>query len=127
MSGGGRRADRVAERIKVELSELLLRGTVRDPDAADACVTDVKVSDDLSHARVYVRLLRNDVSEKAQAGAIEALNRAAGFLRRELSPKLKLKYQPELRFFWDEGIDRATRIEELLSEIEREGREGTGR
>ena len=42
MSGGGRRAERVAERIKVELLELLLRGIVRDPSAADACVTDVK-------------------------------------------------------------------------------------
>ena len=127
MSGAGRRAERVAERIKAELMELLLRGVVRDPSAADCCVTDVKVSDDLAHARVYVRLLRSDVTEREQARAVAALNRAAGFLRRELSPRLELKYQPELRFFWDDGIDRAARIEQLLSDIEREGREGSGR
>jgi ribosome-binding factor A len=100
---------------------LLVRGTVRDPSAADCCVTAVKVSDDLSHARVYVRLLRAEVSEQERARAVAALNHAAGFLRRELAPLINLKYQPELRFFWDEGIDQAARIEALLSEIEREG------
>jgi ribosome-binding factor A len=123
MSGatGGRRAERVAERIKAELMELLVRGTVRDPNAADCCVTGVHVSDDLSHARVYVRLVRAEVSAEAPAQLVAALNRASGFLRRELAPVLKLKYQPELRFYWDEEIDRAARVEALLSDIAREG------
>ena len=116
-----RRSARVGERIKMELMEMLLRGVVRDPSAADCLVTDVKVSDDLSHARVYVRLSRAEASEAEQRALVAALQRAAGFLRRELAPRLELKYQPELRFFWDEGIDRAARIEALLSEIEREG------
>jgi ribosome-binding factor A len=116
-----RRADRVAERIKAELMELLLRGVVRDPEARDACVTAVKVSDDLRHAVVYVRLLRSEVSEAARVAAVAALNRAAGFLRRELAPRLRLKHQPELRFFWDDDLDRAARIEALLSEIASEG------
>ena len=59
----------------------------------------------------------------AQAKVVAALNRASGFLRRELAARIELKHQPELRFFWDEGVDRAARIEELLSEIEREGRD----
>jgi ribosome-binding factor A len=101
-----------------------VRGAVRDPNAADVCVTAVKVSDDLSHARVYVRLLRAAVDDEMQQRAVRALNHAAGFLRRELAPLIKLKYQPELRFFWDEGVDRAARIEALLSEIEREGTRG---
>jgi ribosome-binding factor A len=112
----------VAERIRSELMQLLLRGVVRDPAAADSCVTDVVMSDDLGIAKVYVRLLRGEVDEPAQQRALDALGRASGFLRRELAPKLKLKYLPELRFYWDEGIDRAGRIESLLSEIEREGR-----
>ena len=120
-AGTGRRAERVAERIKAELAALLVRGIVRDPSAADSCVTGVKVSDDLSHARVFVRLLRAEVSEQAQERAVDALNRAAGFLRRELATVLELRHQPELRFFWDEDLDRATRIDALLSEIEREG------
>ena len=49
--------------------------------------------------------------------AVDALNRAAGFLRRELSPRLQLKYLPQLRFYWDEVVDQAARIEELLGDI----------
>ena len=121
-TGPSRRPERVAERIRSELMQLLLRGVVRDPAANDCCVTDVQMTDDLGIAKVYVRLLRGDVDESAQRGAIDALGRAAGFLRRELGPKLKLKYLPELRFYWDDGIDRAGRIATLLSEIEREGK-----
>ena len=119
----GRRAERVAERIKTELMALLLRGAVRDPGAQDGLITQVVVSDDLSHARVYVRLLREEADEPAQKRLISALSRAAGFLRRELAGRIELKHQPELRFFWDDGLDRAARVEQLLAEIEREGRQ----
>ena len=118
----GRRAERVGERIKTELMELLLRGAVRDPGAADCFITDVVVSDDLGHARVYVRLLREDAGEPEQRRALQALGRASGYLRRELATRLQIKHQPELRFFWDDGVDRAVRIERLLAEIAREGR-----
>lgn len=118
----GRRAERVGERIKTELMELLLRGDVRDPGAADCFVTDVVVSDDLSVARVYVRVLREDVKESEQRRVLSALGRAAGYLRRELASRLDIKHQPELRFFWDDGVDRAERIERLLAEIASEGK-----
>jgi len=117
----GRRAERIAERIKVALMELLLRGVVRDPGAKDVYITAVQVSDDLSHARVYIRLLRDSVSPADQRAAVDALGRASGFLRRELASRLEVKHQPEIRFFWDEGMESASRIEELLAEISREG------
>lgn len=116
----GRRAERVAERIRIELMDLLVRGVVRDPQAADCFVTAVRVNDDLRSARVWVRTLRTDIDEAAREQAVTALNRAAGFLRRELAPRLQLKYQPELRFVWDEGEERAARIEALLAEDRRE-------
>lgn len=112
----GRRAERVAERIRVELMERLVRGVVRDPSAADCFVTAVRVTDDLRTARVWIRMMRSDVSEDVREEAVAALNRAAGFLRREIAPQLKLKHQPELRFVWDEGEERAARIEALLAE-----------
>jgi ribosome-binding factor A len=118
----GRRAERVGERIKTELMQLLLRGDVRDPGAADCFITDVVVSDDLSRARVYVRLLREDVREPEQKRALAALGRAAGYLRRELAGRLEIKHQPELRFHWDDGVDRSERIERLLAEIASEGK-----
>ena len=121
-AAGGRRADRVAERIKVELMDLLLRGAVRDPGARDAYVTGVAVSDDLSHARVFVRALGEVETDAQQQRVVVALNRASGYLRRELAARVELKHQPELKFFWDAGVERAARIEQLLSEIQREGR-----
>jgi ribosome-binding factor A len=112
-----KRSDRVAERIRTELMDLLIRGVVRDARAEGAVVTAVRVSDDLRHATVYVRIARPDVSEAAAHAAVEALNRARGFLRRELTPRLGLKYQPDIAFAWDAEIDRAARVERLLAEI----------
>lgn len=118
-----KRSDRVAERIRTELMDMLIRGVVRDARADGACVTHVRVTDDLRRAMVYVRLTRPDVSEAAARAAVEALRGARGFLRRELTPRLGLKFQPEIDFAWDDTVDRATRIETLLSEIAAEGRD----
>ena len=119
-----KRSDRVAERIRTELMDLLIRGVVRDARAASACVTRVRVSDDLRHATVYVRLGVPDVSQKAAEAAVEALNHARGFLRRELTPRLGLKYQPDVSFAWDAEVDRANRIEHLLAEIAQDRNKG---
>lgn len=109
-----KRADRVAERLRAELMDMLLRGEVRDPAASAAFVTNVALTDDLQNARVYVR----SVTDGADPDAIvRGLQRAAPYIRRELSPRLQLKYLPQLKFFWDEGVDRAARVEALLDEI----------
>jgi ribosome-binding factor A len=77
---------------------------------------------------VYVRLAREQAGEALveasaieQKAAVDALNRAAPFIRRELSPRLDLKYQPSLRFFWDDNLDKASRVENLLREIAQDG------
>jgi ribosome-binding factor A len=115
-----KRSDRVGERIRAELMEMITRGAFRDPGLSRCYVTDVKLSDDLRHARVYVRSLLSETSGADREKVIEGLGRAAGYIRRELAPRLKLKYHPELKFFWDENVDRARRVEELLHEIEKE-------
>ena len=88
---GFRRADRVAERIRSELMELLLRGSVRDPAARDVVVSDVRMTDDLSIARVYVRVLE-EIDKDRQDAVVDALGRASGFLRREIGPRLQLRH-----------------------------------
>lgn len=113
---GFRRADRVAERIRSELMELLLRGSVRDPAAADVVVSAVRMTDDLSIARVYVRVLE-EIPEDRQTRVVEALERATGFLRRELGGRLQLRHVPSLEFYWDDVVDSALRIESILDEI----------
>lgn len=111
------RAQRVAGRLQAELMELVLRGALRDPGLADAFFTQIHLSDDLRHARIYFRLTRPSVGAKDREHALHALERASGFLRKELGPRLQLQYMPELKFFWDEGPDRAARVDEVLAEL----------
>ena len=113
---GFKRADRVAEQIRSELMDLLLRGSVRDPAAKDVVVSAVRMTDDLSIARVYVRVLE-EVDTERQESVVDALGRASGFLRRELGHRLQLRHVPSLQFYWDDVVDSALRIESILDEI----------
>jgi ribosome-binding factor A len=121
---GFKRADRVAERIRSELMELFLRGSLRDPAAKDVVVSAVRMTDDLSIARVYVRVLE-EVDLEKQESVVAALERATGFLRRELGQRLQLRHVPSLQFYWDDVVDSALRIESILDEIGAEDTEGT--
>ncbi|MBW1761364.1 MAG: 30S ribosome-binding factor RbfA [Deltaproteobacteria bacterium] len=113
---GFRRADRVSERIRSELMELVLRGSVRDPAAKDVVVSAVRMTDDLSIARVYVRVLE-EIGSDRQDAVVEALDRASGFLRHEIGQRLQLRHVPKLEFYWDDVVDSALRIESILQEI----------
>ncbi|MEO0323804.1 MAG: 30S ribosome-binding factor RbfA [Myxococcota bacterium] len=123
-SGGGR-PERVAERIRAELGDMLLRGALGDPAAQGAVVSAVRVSGDLSVARVYVRTLEA-ASARRQQALVEAFERGAGRLRRRLAARLQLRRAPELRFHWDDVVDSAGRIEGLLDSIARDAPDGEG-
>jgi ribosome-binding factor A len=111
-----KRADRVADLIKIEISNLLLK-QVRDPRIGLVTITGVKVTDDLRTARVFfVELGKDQCSEEVRAG----LGKAAGFLRRELGRRLRLRCVPELFFAYDPSFAYGNRIERLLSDIHRE-------
>ena len=111
-----KRADRVADLIKIEISNLLLK-QVRDPRIGLVTITGVKVTDDLRTARVFfVELGKDQCSEEVQAG----LGKAAGFLRRELGRRLRLRCVPDLLFAYDPSFAYGNRIERLISEIHRE-------
>lgn len=118
----GKRPDRVGERIREELTTRLLRGDVHDPAVKDVVVSAVEVTDDLGVARVYVRTLE-PLDAKGRENLLRGLGRASGFLRREVGRSLAIRTLPELRFHWDESIDRAVAMERLFDEIahEREG------
>lgn len=115
-----KRAVRVAERIRAELEDVLIRGIVRDPATSGAVISSVKVSDDLRQATVYVRVLTGDADAARQKSLVKAMERAKGVMRRELSSRMQLRYTPELRFFWDSGADYALRMDQLLDEISKE-------
>jgi ribosome-binding factor A len=118
-----RRAQRVAEAIKLHLASVLQR-ELGDPLLAALVVTDVDVAADLSNARVSVRLLSGDEDLERRKSALRSLARAGGRIRRGLAPRLRLRRFPELHFAYDTGHDASRRIEQLLSEIAEQGRGG---
>jgi ribosome-binding factor A len=114
---------RVAEGVRVELAALLGE-EVKDPGAAGAIVTRVEMADDLRSGRVFVRLLEGGDQAERRKVLLDALGRARGMLRREVTQRLGLRHAPELRYAYDEGLDRTVRIEQLLAEIESERKGG---
>ncbi len=111
-----RRSERTGKLIQREISQLLER-VVNDPRLSKLIsVTEVSLSPDLKHAKIYVSTLGNEVSkEDMMAG----LNHAAGFLRRELAIHLKLKHTPELSFHYDDSIERGARLLKLMGELKK--------
>ena len=112
---------RVAQGVREELA-LLLSDEVRDPGVEGAVVTRVEMAGDLRSAKVHVRLLEGGDDPARRKVLLASLGRAAGMLRREVGQRLSLRFAPELRFFYDEGSDNASRIEQILAEIEADRR-----
>jgi ribosome-binding factor A len=110
------RPERVAHLMRREIAEILQR-ELRDPRLGTmVSVTDVEVTRDLSFARVFVSILDTGAGRDQ---ALVALQRAAGFVRHALGPRLGLREVPEIRFVHDESIARGARVEELLKKLER--------
>jgi ribosome-binding factor A len=112
----GTRPARVADQIRVEVSELLSRD-VKDPGIGFVTITWVKVSADLQAARVYYTSLGD---ERAQRETKRALDRATPYLRRQIAGRLQLRRAPELTFQYDQSVAREERVEQLLEQIRAE-------
>jgi len=106
------RPRKVADLIQRELSEILRR-ELRDPRVGMITLTAVDVSPDFSHAKVLYTCLDRGHAEEAARG----LQRAAGFLRSQLARRIKLYVTPELRFVYDESIERGDRLHRLIDSV----------
>ena len=111
-TGPTQRQLRVGEMLRHALSEILLRGDIRDPDLAGVSVTitQVKPSGDMRHATVYCEPLGG----KGGGKVIAALNRNKAYLRGEMGHTIALKFTPELRFVEDTSFAEAEKIENIL-------------
>jgi ribosome-binding factor A len=119
MKQPSRRPEQVAGTIRQVIADALAR-EVRDPRVGFVTVTNVLVTNDLSHARVLVSVPGDD-AEKTRA--LQGLQSAAGFLRSRAARALTTRTVPELHFELDKGVEHAARIEELLETIRREERD----
>ncbi len=109
------RMERVAERVRIELSTLLTR-TVRDPAVSGITITHVSMTADLQLARVYYTVLDGGDRRDTARG----LRRAKTYLRRLIGQRLQLRQVPELRFMLDEHLDQQDRLAKIFAEIENE-------
>jgi ribosome-binding factor A len=104
-----KRTDRVGAELRRELA-LLVHGAVRDHALPSVSVSDVEVTRDLDFATVWVTALQGERSKEA----VKALNELAMEFRRTLSRSMRLRRVPELRFKYDDSVDKSERIERLL-------------
>jgi ribosome-binding factor A len=110
------RMARVSELMISEISAILLR-RVKDPRVKHVTISGVKVAKDLRQATVYFTILIDEVDRK---DVLTGLNRAAGFIRRELFDRLSLKTIPHLTFKFDPSIEYSAHIDEILHSLKEE-------
>ncbi|MDH3992993.1 MAG: 30S ribosome-binding factor RbfA [Gammaproteobacteria bacterium] len=115
------RTQRVADYLQRELAALI-QHEVRDPRVGMVSITGVNVSRDLGHARVYYTALERESGEEA-AETTEALNRAAGFLRTQLSRDSSMRSVPQLRFYFDASVGQGRHLEDLIRKAAEADRE----
>jgi ribosome-binding factor A len=107
----GIRLQRIADRIRQELSEMLIR-QISDPRLHQIFVTDVKIDRELAYADVYVSAIEGVSRSKDVLAGLES---ASGFLRRTLASRVELRSFPRLRFHWDPTPEHADQIERVLA------------
>jgi len=116
----GLRLQRIADRIRQELSEMLIR-ELSDPRLKLIYVTDVNVDKELAWADIYVSAVEGaSRSEEVLAG----LESASGFIRRTLAGRIELRVFPRIRFHWDPTPENADHIEKVLAELRQKANPG---
>lgn len=110
------RSQRVVEQIRRELAELL-RTEVKDPRVGFITLTDVEITPDYAHAKVFFTSM---LGEEKVPEMLIGLRRAGGFLRRELGRRVRIHTTPELHFVYDKSVEEGSRMSRLIDEVVRE-------
>ena len=110
-SRGFQRSDRVAEQIRRDLADLI-RSELKDPRVGMISLTEVQLTPDYAHARVYFTTLNSDDLLLVEQG----LRRASGFLRRELGRRIHIHTLPELHFIYDNSLARGASMSQLIDQ-----------
>jgi ribosome-binding factor A len=107
------RLERLRELIKAEFGQMLQRD-IKDPRIGFVSVTDVEVSPDYSHVKIFVSILGDAAAKQA---AMDGLESAKGFIRTELGQRIRLRYTPEIHIIADDSMERGSRIIQLLDKV----------
>ncbi|MFW6273827.1 MAG: 30S ribosome-binding factor RbfA [Halanaerobium sp.] len=111
------RAIRVGELLKEEISHIILR-EMKDPRIAFVSVTDVEVSGDLRHAKVFISVYGTD---KEKEETMQGLKKARGYIRKLIGERVKIHHTPELLFRYDDSIEHGVHISEIINDLKENG------
>ena len=106
-----KRSERVSGLLRRELAQMIQR-EIKDPEVGFVSVSDVEVTRDLAHAKVYVTVFNTDEARVS----IAALKRAAGFLRTRLGQELRMRNVPQLHFLHDDSVETGQRMDSLIEQ-----------
>ena len=109
-----RRPERVADMLREEIAQIV-GYELEDPRVTMVTVTDVRVSENLRDARVYVTVVGDEAEIKE---ALVALRHAAPYVRKQVGFSLNLRHTPEIHFVRDTVEEQGARVDQLLAEIE---------
>ena len=112
---GNVKIERLNHAFMEELSVILMT-EIKDEDIKFVTITGVETTNDLSFAKVYFTVLDDDKKEST----LEALNKAASFIRGELSKRVEIRHTPELKFIYDNSIEYGNHIESIIEKIKEE-------
>ncbi len=112
------RLQRIADRIRQDLSEMLIR-EISDPRLRHIFITDAKVDRELTYADIYVSAVEGTARSSE---ILTGLDHASGYLRHELAARIELRSFPRLRFHWDPTPENADHIERLLADLRKNER-----
>ncbi len=104
------RSERVAGQLRRDLARLIQQ-EIKDPAVGFVSLSDVEVTRDLAHAKVFITVFDPDKAQES----LKALRRASAFLRHRLSQELRLRHVPELHFVHDDSVERGSHIDDLIN------------
>ena len=114
MAATFKRSARISDLIIKEVSQMIVKGEIRDPRASLAFITGARVSDNLSNANIYFSVL-DDSADKEEV--LKGLESAKGFIKTTLSKRLKMRKLPDLQFKFDTALETGYKVDEVLREI----------
>ncbi len=109
-----KRSARISDLLIKEISEMLVRGKIKDPRVSSASITAVRVTDDMSYAKVFFTSF--DEGSDTQE-MLEGLRKATGYIKSALSKKLRIKKIPNIEFEYDSLVEKRARIDELIRNV----------
>lgn len=122
---GQYRIQRLNDQLRDEISNLILKGEVKDPRVSNfLSINRVEVTTDLGYAKVYVSSFLPD--NQVEKG-VNGLNAAAGFIQREIAKKLRIRQFPKLQFLVDSGMKEGFTMVQKLNQLEKESKENAAK